>query len=133
MPLSAPRQRRSAAVIAAVGAAAHTHVATRPGIPACDQPPAPPPATSAPMSESELAESAYSAAEALGFEHDDLSDPASFGHAEAAVRAASSGHAEAEYDVHAVGCFLVALKAAAAARGVQPSALWSALDALERT
>lgn len=36
------------------------------------------------------------------------------------------------YDVKAVKAFLAALRAAAVQRGVAPSALWSALDALER-
>ena len=51
---------------------------------------------------------------------------------ESAVRAASGGLLEANFDARAVGRFLGELKAAAAQRGVQPSALWSALDALER-
>ena len=83
------------------------------------------------MTEEELAEAAYSAAEALP--HLDLNDPSCFAQAEAAVRAAASGRAEASYDVIAVGRFLAELKAVAAERRVQPHALWYALDALERT
>lgn len=81
------------------------------------------------ISESELAEGAYYAAEALNL---DLTDPAVFVHAETAVKAAGSGLFEVSYDVGAVTRFLMALKTAATQRGVQPAALWSALDALER-
>ena len=78
-------------------------------------------------SESEMAEAACYATDALGI---DLSDPACFANAEATVRAAEEN--PCSFDVVAVGRFLNALKAAAAQRDVTPGALWCALDALER-
>lgn len=82
-----------------------------------------------PMTESELAEGAYHAQEALQL---DLTDPAAVAQADQTVRAASSGLFEATYDVAAVKRFLAALRGAAKQRGVPPHELWSALDSLER-
>lgn len=81
------------------------------------------------MTESELAEAACFAAEALNI---DLGDPACFAKAEAAVRAAETGLFEPRFDNRAVSRFLAALSVAAEQRGVPPAELWSALDALER-
>ena len=81
------------------------------------------------MSESELAEGAAHAAEALNL---DLTDPSCFAQADAALRAAESGALEPHYDARVVRRWMVALATAAQERGVAPAQLWNALDALER-
>ena len=91
-------------------------------------PPMSQPPSAVPMTESELAEGAYNAAEALQL---DPTDPASFVKAESALQAALHGFTMANFDVEAVGRFLAALKVAASNRGVPPAQLWSALYALE--
>jgi len=81
------------------------------------------------MSECDLAEAAHHAAESLNI---DLSDPGCFNHAEETMRAAESGLFETRFDARALRRFLTALATAANDRGVPPSQLWNALDALER-
>ena len=81
------------------------------------------------MNESELAEAALEAGEALRL---DLSDPDCFAEAEEMLRSVEAGVSDQQFDVPAVRRFLGALAHAASERGVPPSQLWSALDALER-
>jgi hypothetical protein len=88
------------------------------------------------MSESDLAEAAHLAADVLGA---DLSDPGCFDSAQSTVEEMAGRPDDAFalfgpcWDAHTLRHTLTAVAQAAAERGVPPSQLWNALDALERS